>query len=361
VIDGRLRAADVRVAAVRAHAVVHDEHAAHVARARALELARDTEVVEEREARGAQELAARLEAREPLRLDERDAEAGAREVQRRARPRRPGAGEDHVVTRGTNGLDHDRRACMIAHRVPHRRCSNRTLTRVPEANDLDLYEREAHGWWDPKSPAFRSLQSVNALRTDLLREWLGAEHAGRQVVDLACGGGLLSKCFVDGGARVVGIDISRASLRVAHARLGACFAQGDALHAPIATQSVDFVLMSDMLEHVDEPARVVAEAARILRPGGKCFVSTLNRTLRARVLGVWAAEGLGLVPRGTHDAHMFIAPKEIERWATNCGLELERLQGEALDWVRTLRRWTVVLKRGSSCAVTYSALLRKPA
>jgi 2-polyprenyl-6-hydroxyphenyl methylase/3-demethylubiquinone-9 3-methyltransferase len=142
--------------------------------------------------------------------------------------------------------------------------------------------------------------------------------------------------------------------------LGACFARGDARHAPIATQSADVVLMSDMLEHVDEPARVIAEAARILKPGGRAFVSTLNRTLRARVLGVWAAEGLGLVPRGTHDARMFIAPQDIERWAADCGLEMERLQGEALDWTRTLRRWTVVLKRGKSCAVTYSALLRKP-
>ncbi len=227
------------------------------------------------------------------------------------------------------------------------------------ANDLDLYEREAHLWWDSCSHAFRSLHAVNEYRKGVLTEWFGTWHRGRTVIDLGCGGGLLSKFFVDAGARVAGIDVSRASLRVAQKRLAAGFAQGDVQRAPFADESADIVLLSDVLEHVDRPADAVAEAARILRSGGKCFVSTLNRTLRARVLGVWVAEGLGLVPRGTHDADMFVKPAELANWARASGLVVEHLQGESIDLGRTVRRWTVSLQSGSNCAVTYSALLRK--
>jgi len=227
------------------------------------------------------------------------------------------------------------------------------------ANDLDLYEREAHLWWDSCSHAFRSLHAVNAYRRQVLTEWFGTSLHGRNVIDLGCGGGLLSKFFVDAGARVVGLDVSGASLRVAQKRLAAGFAQGDVQRAPFADESADIVLLSDVLEHVERPAEAVAEAARILRPGGKCFVSTLNRTLRARVLGVWVAEGLGLVPRGTHDADMFVRPAELDRWALASGLEIAQLRGESLDLGRTIRRWTVSLRHGNDCAVTYTALLLK--
>lgn len=226
-------------------------------------------------------------------------------------------------------------------------------------NDLDLYEREAASWWDAKSPAFRSLHSVNAFRTKLLREWFGEDHAGRAVVDLGCGGGLLAQFFVHRGARVVGVDMSQASVRVAHEHLGAAFVRGDAQRAPLADECADIVVLADVLEHVDAPARALAEVARILKPGGLCFVCTLNRTLRARVLGIWLAEGLRLVPRGTHAAHMFVTPTELEHWARASGMQVERWQGEALQLARTVRRWTVTLRRGTNLSVTYSALLRK--
>lgn len=227
------------------------------------------------------------------------------------------------------------------------------------ANDLDLYEREAHAWWDPHSHAFRSLHAVNALRRELFAEWFGPRLDGRAVVDLGCGGGLLAQWFADAGARVAGIDVSPASARVAADHVAGLFARGDAQHAPFADACADVVVLADVLEHVARPDAVLAEAARILRPGGACFVSTLNRTRRARILAVWLAEGLGLVPRGTHDARMFVTPDELARWSAVSGLAVERLQGESLDLPRTLRRWTVVLRRGDSTNVTYSALLRR--
>ncbi|MCY2958809.1 MAG: bifunctional 2-polyprenyl-6-hydroxyphenol methylase/3-demethylubiquinol 3-O-methyltransferase UbiG [Planctomycetota bacterium] len=227
------------------------------------------------------------------------------------------------------------------------------------ANDLDLYEREAHQWWDACSHPFRSLHAVNEYRKGILTEWFGNWHPGRSVIDLGCGGGLLSKFFVDGGARVAGLDVSRASVRVAKGRLAAGFAQGDVQRAPFADGCADIVLLSDVLEHVARPAVALSECARILRPGGMCFVSTLNRTLRARMLGVWLAEGIGLVPRGTHDADMFVKPAELYGWGSDCGLALEELRGESIDIARTIRRWTVSVRRGNDCSITYSALLRK--
>lgn len=227
------------------------------------------------------------------------------------------------------------------------------------ANDLDLYEREAHAWWDPHSHAFRSLHAVNALRRELFAEWFGPRMDGRTVVDLGCGGGLLAAWFADAGARVAGIDLSPGSARAASDHVAGLYARGDAERAPFGDACADVVVLADVLEHVPRPAAVLAEAARVLRPGGACFVSTLNRTRRARVLGVWLAEGLGLVPRGTHDARMFVTPDELARWAGACGLTVETLQGESLDVARTLRRWTVVLRRGTSTAITYSALLRR--
>lgn len=231
---------------------------------------------------------------------------------------------------------------------------------MTSGNDLDLYEREASSWWDPTSHTFRSLHAVNAFRLRLLAEWLGSDFTGRTVVDLGCGGGLLAKSFVDSGASVIGMDISPASVRVASEHVAsATFVCADVQRAPIADGVADIVLLSDVVEHVADPARAFAEAARILRPGGVCFLSTLNRTWRARVLGVWIAEGFGLVPCGTHDPRMFVTPAELADWAVSEGLHGERLQGESLVWATTIRRWTVTLRRSNDTRITYCALLRK--
>ncbi len=231
---------------------------------------------------------------------------------------------------------------------------------MTRGNDLDLYEREAESWWDPTSHAFRSLHAVNSFRLRLLAEWLGTQFTGRTVVDLGCGGGLLAKFFVDSGARVIGLDISPSSARVASKHVApATFVCADVLRAPIQDGVADVVLLSDVVEHVTDPARAVAEAARILRPGGVCFVSTLNRTWKARVFGVWLAEGLGLVPCGTHDARLFVTPSELSTWAAGDGLHVERLQGESLAWAATIRRWTVTLQRSTDTRVTYCASFRK--
>ncbi len=229
-------------------------------------------------------------------------------------------------------------------------------------NDLDLYERHAADWWDEGSDTFRSLHGVNRFRVALLEEWLGGRLRGARVVDLGCGGGLLSEPLAAQGAVVVGIDLSHGSLGAARGRGmdGAClFVRGDARRAPLREGCADVVLLADVLEHLRDPAAALLEAGRLARPGGLVYVNTINRTARARWLAVGLAEGLGLVPRGTHDPELFIAPRELERQAAAAGLHLLRLQGETPALFKTLRSWTIELRKSSSQAMSYSALFEK--
>jgi 2-polyprenyl-6-hydroxyphenyl methylase/3-demethylubiquinone-9 3-methyltransferase len=227
------------------------------------------------------------------------------------------------------------------------------------ANDLDLYENHAQHWWNKSAHAFRSLHAVNEFRAQLLHEWLASRMPGAAVIDLGCGGGLLSEPCAHAGARVFGLDLGRKSARAAAARLGPRFVQGDLLHLPFADATADIVLLADVLEHVPSVERAVAEAARILRSGGYMYVNTINRTRRARWLAVAVAEGIGLVPRGTHDPELFISPEELVRSAERAGLRREVIQGESVDLLRTLRRWAVTLRKSDDTSVTYSVLFRK--
>jgi 2-polyprenyl-6-hydroxyphenyl methylase/3-demethylubiquinone-9 3-methyltransferase len=230
-----------------------------------------------------------------------------------------------------------------------------------QRNDLDLYERHADDWWDDRSDAFRSLHGVNRFRARLVEEWFGERIPGARVVDLGCGGGLLARPMLERGASVVGVDLSHQSLRAARAKLDgrSLFVRGDANRAPLRAGCADLVLLADVLEHVTDPTTPLREAARLLRPGGLVYVNTINDSLRARWLAVTVAEGLGLVPRGTHDPAYFIAPAALERMAGEVGLRTLRVQGEAPALLKTIRRWTIELRKSSSSAVTYSALLEK--
>lgn len=229
------------------------------------------------------------------------------------------------------------------------------------ANDLSIYERHAHEWWDPRSRAFRSLHRVNEFRTTLLDDWLGNDLTGQSAVDLGCGGGLLSAHVVKRGARLVGFDLSHASLVTAVSKLGARFARADVQRLPAADASFDLALAADVLEHVPDVGATLAEISRVLRPSGVLYVNTINRTRRAKLLAIDVAEGVGLVPRGTHDAKLFISPDDLRAHAWKSGLALEALQGESVDLLRTVSRWAIALRRSDDLSVGYSALLRKVA
>jgi 2-polyprenyl-6-hydroxyphenyl methylase/3-demethylubiquinone-9 3-methyltransferase len=213
------------------------------------------------------------------------------------------------------------------------------------------------GWWDRESRAFASLRAVNELRLRLLHQWLGnwLHAAPRTVLDLGCGGGLMAVPLAKAGAIVLGIDTSLPALREARAQgcRRAAFVRGDLGSLPVPPQSADLVLLCDVLEHVDDPAAVLQKAATLLRPGGRMFVNTINRTLRARLLAVTLAEGLGLIPRGTHDPRRFVRPQEVATAAVRAGLRVDRWFGERPALLASLRRGVVCVREGSSLAVGY--------
>jgi 2-polyprenyl-6-hydroxyphenyl methylase/3-demethylubiquinone-9 3-methyltransferase len=228
-------------------------------------------------------------------------------------------------------------------------------------NDLGLYDRHGDEWWVPGARAFASLQRVNEYRLRQLEAWCGDWLCGATVVDLGCGGGLLAEPLAARGARVVGVDLSLPSLRCAAARRrpGCRYACGDAARAPLAGASADLVLLADVLEHLADGGAAVAEAARLAKPGGQVFVGTINRTHRARWLAVTLAEGLGLVPRGTHDPDLFVAPDQLRAWAEQHGLRIAAMRGEVPKLWRTVRDRAITFRASRSLAVSYSALLEK--
>ena len=234
------------------------------------------------------------------------------------------------------------------------------MSRVGTANDLTIYENHAEDWWNPRSLYFRSLQNISPLRVSMIADWCG-ELAGRSVIDLGCGGGLLSIPLLDRGAQVTGVDISPRSVSTASKRAAGRgrFLTADIRSVPLADASADIVLLADVLDHLPDYPRAIAEAKRLLRPGGKLFVSTINRTWRATLLAVWLGEGLRLIPPGTHDPKLFIRPDELRSACNVIGLVERQRSGEVVDVLRTVARWAITLRPSRDCSVAYAALFQK--
>ncbi len=197
--------------------------------------------------------------------------------------------------------------------------------------ELQKFSELAHRWWDPQGE-FRPLHDINPLRLDWIDQRAGL--AGRTVLDVGCGGGILAEAMAARGARVTGIDLSEKSLRVAELhRLesGAEVAYERAMAEEFAARHAgqfDVVTCMELLEHVPEPASVVAACARLVRPGGQVFFSTLNRNPKSYLFAVVGAEYvLRLLPRGTHDYLRFIKPSELARFAREAGLRPEEVLG----------------------------------
>lgn len=196
-----------------------------------------------------------------------------------------------------------------------------------DAAEIAHFDRIARLWWDPQGK-MGQLHAINELRLRFITERLTPPAA--RVVDVGCGGGILTEALAKRGARVTGIDLSTLSLEVArqHAERGGLVIDYRELDVEALARAeagtFDAVTCMEMLEHVPEPARVIAACARLLRPGGVAFFSTINRNLKAFAFAIVAGEYiLGLLPRGTHSYRKLIRPGEMRSWAIAAGLEFE--------------------------------------
>jgi 2-polyprenyl-6-hydroxyphenyl methylase/3-demethylubiquinone-9 3-methyltransferase len=197
--------------------------------------------------------------------------------------------------------------------------------------ELEKFSKLASRWWDPEGE-FRPLHEINPLRLDWIDRHAGL--AGKRVLDVGCGGGILAEAMARRGAQVTGIDLEDKALRVAALHLQESllkigykkvsaedFAAGHA-------GEFDVVTCMELLEHVPDPASMVAACAKLVRPGGQVFFSTLNRNPKSYLFAVIGAEYvLGLLPKGTHDFMRFIKPAELARWGRAAGLRPDELIG----------------------------------
>lgn len=200
-----------------------------------------------------------------------------------------------------------------------------------DPTELQKFSDLAHRWWDPKSE-FRPLHEINPLRLDWIDRHVGL--AGKKVLDVGCGGGLLSEGMAAYGANVTGIDLSEKALGVARLHLLESGRSVDYRHtsaeslAGEETGSYDVVTCLEMLEHVPDPASTIAACAALAKPGGHVLFSTINRNPKAYLLAVIGAEYiLRMLPKGTHDYAKFIKPSELTRWAKSVGLEPNEVIG----------------------------------
>jgi 2-polyprenyl-6-hydroxyphenyl methylase/3-demethylubiquinone-9 3-methyltransferase len=200
-----------------------------------------------------------------------------------------------------------------------------------DPRELDKFGEVAHRWWDPNSE-FRPLHDINPARL----AWIDrhAELKGKRVIDIGCGGGLLSEGMAALGAQVTGIDLSEKALGIARLHL---YESGHVVdYRLISAEAMaaetpggfDVVTCLEMLEHVPDPASTVAACASLVKPGGQVFLSTLNRNAKAYLVAVLGAEYLlNLLPRGTHDYTRFLKPAELARLCRDAGLEVLEITG----------------------------------
>ncbi len=217
--------------------------------------------------------------------------------------------------------------------------------------ELEKFGKLAHRWWDPEGE-FRPLHDINPLRLDWIDRHAGL--AGKKVLDVGCGGGILAESMAARGAEVTGIDLSEKALRVAElhllesrAKVRYELAAVDA-YAAAHPGAFDIVTCMELLEHVPDPAAMVRACAQLVRPGGQAFFSTLNRNPKSYLFAVLGAEYvLGLLPRGTHDYQRFIKPSELARSCRAAGIRVEEMTGMTYHPVRKEYRL------GRDCDVNY--------
>jgi len=226
-----------------------------------------------------------------------------------------------------------------------------TTAQNADPAELEKFSALAHRWWDPQGE-FRPLHDLNPLRL----AWIDglAKLGGKAALDVGCGGGILSEAMARLGAKVTGIDLSEKPLKVAQLHL---LESGLAVDYRLASaegfaiqneEQFDIVTCMELLEHVPDPSSTVAACAKLVKPGGRVFFSTINRNPKSYLLAVIGAEYiLKMLPRGTHDYARFIKPSELSRWCRDAGLSPLELKGMTYNPISDRYRL------GADCDVNY--------
>jgi 2-polyprenyl-6-hydroxyphenyl methylase/3-demethylubiquinone-9 3-methyltransferase len=226
-----------------------------------------------------------------------------------------------------------------------------------DEQELDKFSQLAHKWWD-KNSEFKPLHEINPLRLDYIDDF--SALAGKRVLDVGCGGGILSESMALRGAEVTGVDLAKKSLKVAQLH---SLESGVAVDyrciaveqlAQEAPESFDVVTCMEMLEHVPDPQSVVRSCARLVRPGGWVFFSTLNRNAKSYMLAIIGAEYvLGMLARGTHEYARFLKPSELGRMAREAALDVKDVRGMSYNPL------TRVYALGADTSVNYMIATRR--
>lgn len=216
-----------------------------------------------------------------------------------------------------------------------------------DQKEIEKFDNVSQIWWDPKGE-MGTLHVINPLRTRFIMEKLTAPNP--KILDVGCGGGILSEALAKAGARVTGLDLSEASLQAARQHALSQGLQIDYRYesvehlADLEAGTFDAIACMEMLEHVPEPKKVIAACAKALKPGGQAFFSTINRTPKAFLFAIIGGEYiLRLLPRGSHTYSKLIRPIELKNWCRDAGLEFVRLA--SLMYNPITRRWKVAAGR----------------
>ncbi len=209
--------------------------------------------------------------------------------------------------------------------------NQQAVTQNIDPREIAKFDEVAYRWWDPESE-FRPLHEINPLRLQYIDSHAGLKN--KSVLDVGCGGGILSESMAAKGAEVTGIDMGKGPIEIARLHL---YESGLQVHyeqisaeafAAEHPAAFDVVTCMEMLEHVPEPESIVQACADALKPGGYAFFSTLNRNPKSYVHAILGAEYiLNMLSKGTHDYKKFIKPSELARWLRQAGLELVNITG----------------------------------
>lgn len=233
-----------------------------------------------------------------------------------------------------------------------------TTTDNVHLHEINKFGSKAERWWDTNGE-FKTLHQINPLRLQFIKDY--AQLTGKRVVDVGCGGGILTEGLAKNGADALGIDLSEELIDIAdlHGLESGISAKYQKISvedlAKQQPESFDHVTCMEMLEHVPDPGSIISSCAKLVKPGGMVFFSTLNRKPKAYLLAIVAAEHvLRMLPKGTHDYKTFIKPSELSQTARAAGLELQGMVG--IEYSPLTKQFHL----GKDIDVNYIAAFKRP-